>query len=78
MVLALDHSPVVMAPALEVAASFSLDEDKIVEACRSGEGPGSTISAIRSARSRAAARHSSLTARCCWWNLTRATGWRRT
>jgi SAM-dependent methyltransferase len=40
MVLALDQSPVFMAPAFEVAASFWLDEDKIVEAFRSGEGLG--------------------------------------
>lgn len=38
MVLALDQSPVFMAPAFEVAASFWLDEDQIVEAFRSGEG----------------------------------------
>jgi 2-polyprenyl-3-methyl-5-hydroxy-6-metoxy-1,4-benzoquinol methylase len=40
MVLALEQSPVFMAPAFEVAASFWLDEDKIVEAFRSGEGLG--------------------------------------
>jgi SAM-dependent methyltransferase len=40
MVLALDQSPVFMAPAFEVAASFWLDEDKIVDAFRSGEGLG--------------------------------------
>ena len=40
MVLALDQSPVFMAPAFEVAASFWLDEDKIVETFRSGEGLG--------------------------------------
>lgn len=40
MVLALDHSPVFMASAFEVAASFWLDEDLIVETFRSGEGLG--------------------------------------
>lgn len=40
MVLALDESPIFMAPAFEVAASFWLDEDKIVETFRSGEGLG--------------------------------------
>jgi 2-polyprenyl-3-methyl-5-hydroxy-6-metoxy-1,4-benzoquinol methylase len=40
MVLALDHSPIFMAPAFEVAASFWLDEDQIVETFRSGEGLG--------------------------------------
>ena len=40
MVLAVDDSPVFMAPAFEVAASFWLDEDKIVETFRSGEGLG--------------------------------------
>jgi 2-polyprenyl-3-methyl-5-hydroxy-6-metoxy-1,4-benzoquinol methylase len=40
MVLALDQSPVFMASAFEVAASFWLDEEKIVEAFRSGEGLG--------------------------------------
>jgi SAM-dependent methyltransferase len=40
MVLALDQSPIFMAPAFEVAASFWLDEDKIVEAFRSGQGMG--------------------------------------
>jgi SAM-dependent methyltransferase len=40
MVLALDQSPIFMAPAFEVAASFWLDEDQIVEAFRSGEGLG--------------------------------------
>ncbi|HUO89446.1 MAG TPA: class I SAM-dependent methyltransferase [Rhizomicrobium sp.] len=40
MVLALEKSPVFMAPAFEVAASFWLDEDKIVETFRSGEGLG--------------------------------------
>jgi SAM-dependent methyltransferase len=38
MVLALDQSPIFMAPAFEVAASFWLDEDQIVETFRSGEG----------------------------------------
>jgi SAM-dependent methyltransferase len=40
MVLALDQSPIFMAPAFEVAASFWLDEEQIVEAFRSGEGLG--------------------------------------
>ncbi len=40
MVLALDESPVFMAPAFDVAASFWLDEDQIVETFRSGEGLG--------------------------------------
>jgi 2-polyprenyl-3-methyl-5-hydroxy-6-metoxy-1,4-benzoquinol methylase len=40
MVLAHDQSPIFMAPAFEVAASFWLDEDKIVETFRSGEGLG--------------------------------------
>ena len=40
MVLAVENSPVFMASAFEVAASFWLDEDKIVEAFRSGEGLG--------------------------------------
>ncbi len=40
MVLALDQSPVFMAPAFEVAASFWLDESRIVETFRSGEGMG--------------------------------------
>ena len=40
MVLAIDDSPVFMAPAFEVAASFWLDEDQIVETFRSGEGLG--------------------------------------
>jgi SAM-dependent methyltransferase len=40
MVLALEQSPVFMASAFEVAASFWLDEDKIVETFRSGEGLG--------------------------------------
>lgn len=38
MVLALDQSPIFMASAFEVAASFWLDEDQIVETFRSGEG----------------------------------------
>ena len=40
MVLALDKSPIFMAPAFEVAASFWLNEDQIVETFRSGEGLG--------------------------------------
>ena len=40
MVLALKESPVFMAPAFDVAASFWLDEDRIVETFRSGEGMG--------------------------------------
>ncbi len=40
MVLALDQSPVFMASAFEVAASFWLDEDQVVETFRSGEGLG--------------------------------------
>ena len=40
MVLALEQSPIFMAPAFEVAASFWLDEDQIVEIFRSGEGLG--------------------------------------
>lgn len=40
MVLALDQSPVFMAPAFEVAASFWLDEEQIVETFRSGKGLG--------------------------------------
>ncbi len=40
MVLALEQSPVFMAAAFEVAASFWLDEDQIVENFRSGEGMG--------------------------------------
>ena len=40
MVLAVEASPIFMAPAFEVAASFWLDEDKIVETFRSGEGLG--------------------------------------
>jgi len=40
MVLAVEQSPIFMAPAFDVAASFWLDEDKIVETFRSGEGLG--------------------------------------
>ena len=40
MVLAQEQSPIFMAPAFEVAASFWLDEDKIVETFLSGEGLG--------------------------------------
>jgi SAM-dependent methyltransferase len=40
MVLVHEQSPVFMAPAFEVAASFWLDEEKVVEAFRSGEGLG--------------------------------------
>jgi 2-polyprenyl-3-methyl-5-hydroxy-6-metoxy-1,4-benzoquinol methylase len=40
MVLALEQSPIFMAPAFEVAASFWLDEDQIVDTFRSGEGLG--------------------------------------
>jgi SAM-dependent methyltransferase len=40
MVLALEQSPVFMASAFEVAASFWLDEEQIVETYRSGEGLG--------------------------------------
>jgi SAM-dependent methyltransferase len=40
MVLARDQSPVYMASAFEVAASFWLDEDKIVQTFHSGEGLG--------------------------------------
>jgi 2-polyprenyl-3-methyl-5-hydroxy-6-metoxy-1,4-benzoquinol methylase len=40
MVLALEQSTIFMAPAFEVAASFWLDEDQIVETFRSGEGLG--------------------------------------
>jgi SAM-dependent methyltransferase len=40
LVLAHEESPVFMAAAFEVAASFWLDEDKIVETFRSGEGLG--------------------------------------
>lgn len=38
MVLAIEDSPVYMAPAFEVAASFWLDEDRILDTYRSGEG----------------------------------------
>jgi 2-polyprenyl-3-methyl-5-hydroxy-6-metoxy-1,4-benzoquinol methylase len=38
MVLAVEESPVYMAPAFEVAASFWLDEDRILNTFRSGEG----------------------------------------
>ena len=38
MVLAIEDSPVYMAPAFEVAASFWLDEDRILDTFRSGEG----------------------------------------
>jgi 2-polyprenyl-3-methyl-5-hydroxy-6-metoxy-1,4-benzoquinol methylase len=40
MVLALDQSPVFMASAFEVAASFWADEEQIAETFRSGEGLG--------------------------------------
>jgi 2-polyprenyl-3-methyl-5-hydroxy-6-metoxy-1,4-benzoquinol methylase len=40
MVLAIEDSPVYMASAFEVAASFWLDEERIVDAFRSGEGLG--------------------------------------
>ena len=40
MVLAFDQSPIFMAPAFEVAASFWLDENQIVETFRSGKGLG--------------------------------------
>jgi len=40
MVLAVDQSPIFMASAFEVAASFWLDEDQVVEIFRSGEGLG--------------------------------------
>jgi SAM-dependent methyltransferase len=40
MVLALDQSPIFMAPAFEVAASFWFDENQIVETFRSGQGLG--------------------------------------
>lgn len=40
MVLAIDRSPVYMAPAFDVAASFWLDEDRIVDVFRSGDGLG--------------------------------------
>jgi 2-polyprenyl-3-methyl-5-hydroxy-6-metoxy-1,4-benzoquinol methylase len=38
MVLAMEDSPIYMAPAFDVAASFWLDEDRITEAFRSGVG----------------------------------------
>jgi len=38
MVLAIEDSPVYMAPAFEVAASFWLDEDRILDTFRSGQG----------------------------------------
>jgi len=40
LVLAVEHSPIFMASAFEVAASFWLDEEKIVETFRSGDGLG--------------------------------------
>src|SRR5262249_7733173 len=40
MVLAIEDSPVYMAPAFEVAAAFWLDEERILETFRSGEGLG--------------------------------------
>src|SRR5262245_505183 len=40
LVLAVEDSPVYMAPAFEVAASFWLDEERILETFRSGEGLG--------------------------------------
>jgi len=40
LVLAVEDSPVHMAPAFEVAASFWLDEEKILNAFRSGKGIG--------------------------------------
>lgn len=40
MVLAIEDSPVYMAPAFEVAASFWLDEERILETFRSGNGLG--------------------------------------
>src|SRR6516164_8495104 len=40
MVLAIEDSPVYMAPAFEVAAAFWLDEERILETFRSGEGFG--------------------------------------
>jgi 2-polyprenyl-3-methyl-5-hydroxy-6-metoxy-1,4-benzoquinol methylase len=40
MVLADEDSPVYMAPAFEVAASFWLDEERILQTFRSGEGLG--------------------------------------
>lgn len=40
MVLAFDQSPIFMASAFDIAASFWIDEDKIVETFRSGAGLG--------------------------------------
>jgi 2-polyprenyl-3-methyl-5-hydroxy-6-metoxy-1,4-benzoquinol methylase len=40
MVLAVEDSPVYMAPAFEVAAAFWLDEERILETFRTGEGLG--------------------------------------
>jgi len=40
LVLAVEDSPVYMAPAFEVAAAFWLDEERILETFRSGEGLG--------------------------------------
>jgi len=40
LVLAVEDSPVYMAPAFDVAASFWLDEERILETFRSGEGLG--------------------------------------
>jgi 2-polyprenyl-3-methyl-5-hydroxy-6-metoxy-1,4-benzoquinol methylase len=40
MVLAVEDSPVYMAPAFDVAAAFWLDEERILETFRSGEGFG--------------------------------------
>jgi 2-polyprenyl-3-methyl-5-hydroxy-6-metoxy-1,4-benzoquinol methylase len=40
MVLAVEDSPVYMAPAFEVAASFWLDEEKTLDAFKSGKGIG--------------------------------------
>lgn len=40
MVLAVEESPVYMASAFEVAAAFWLDEERLIEAFRSGEGLG--------------------------------------
>ncbi len=40
MVLAIEDSPVYMAPAFDVAAAFWLDEQRILEAFRSGDGLG--------------------------------------
>jgi SAM-dependent methyltransferase len=40
MVLSMEESPVYMAHAFDVAASFWLDEDKILDAFKSGEGIG--------------------------------------